>query len=278
MGKREPIDDSPAAAPPQFEGGRAELALRESEARFRSLVELSSDWYWEQDAQFRLIRLEGRHAMQAYSSASELLGKHPWEYPGVVSDSADFDRIRATMMAHQPFRDLEYAFRDQQGYLRYVSVTGEPLMDPNGQFTGYRGTSRDVTARRRAQALVALEHAVTRSLAEADSSREVLKAVMRVICESEQWETAGYFRVEDEAGTARLIVGWNGPDARRATIEYYKGTLDTVVAPGGLLSRVIAAGKPIWIADMNVSQTTWRERVTRTDQRATFSFPVWADG
>jgi diguanylate cyclase (GGDEF)-like protein/PAS domain S-box-containing protein len=101
---------------------------------------------------------------------------------------------------------------------------------------------------------------------------------MRVICESEQWETAGYFRVEDEAGMTRLMVGWNGPGARHATIEYYKGTLDTVVAPGGLLSRVIAAGKPIWIADMTESQTTWRERVTHTDQHATFSFPVWADG
>ncbi len=239
---------------------------------------MSSDWYWEQDAQLRLVRLEGQHPIDTPSSAAELLGKCPWEYPGVVRDSEDFDRMRAAMAARQPFRDLEYSYRDGRGHLRYVSVTGEPLLGEDGQFAGYRGTSRDVTRRKRAEALVALEHAVTRSLAEADSSRRVLQAVMRVICESEQWETAGYFRVEDEAGTTRLMVGWNGPGARQATIEYYKGTLDTVVAPGGLLSRVIAAGKPIWIADMAESQTTWRERVTHTDQRATFSFPVWAAG
>src|SRR6185369_11948129 len=40
---------------------RAEQALRESEARFRSLTALSSDWFWEQDSEFRYSRLEGRH-------------------------------------------------------------------------------------------------------------------------------------------------------------------------------------------------------------------------
>ena len=75
-----------------------------------------------------------------------------------------------------------------------------------------------------------------------------------------------------------MIVGWSGPNARQVTVDYYKGTIDTVVPAGGLVSRVIAAGKPIWIADLNESQTTWRQRVERTQQRATFSFPVWADG
>jgi len=257
---------------------RALEALRESETRFRSLVALSSDWYWEQDAEFRLIRFEGRPAAQGHSPALALLGKRPWEHTGVVPEAADFDRIRAALDRHESFRDLEYAYRDRHGYLRYVSATGEPLFGEDGRFMGYRGTSRDVTRRKRAEALVALEHAVTRSLAEADSSRKVLQAVMRVICESEQWETAGYFRIEDEAGRSRLIVGWSGPSARKATVDYYKGTINTVVPPGGLVSSVFAAGKPIWISDMNESQTTWRERVKRTGQHAAFAFPVWADG
>ena len=46
-----------------------------------------------------------------------------------------------------------------------VSVAGEPVFEIDGRFVGYRGTSRDVTRRKRADSLVALEHAVTRSLA-----------------------------------------------------------------------------------------------------------------
>src|SRR5437762_2252727 len=38
---------------------RAEQALRESEARFRSLIQLSSDWYWEQDAELRFVATGG---------------------------------------------------------------------------------------------------------------------------------------------------------------------------------------------------------------------------
>jgi PAS domain S-box-containing protein len=40
---------------------KAEQALRESEARFRALTNLSSDWYWEQDVEFRITRIESRH-------------------------------------------------------------------------------------------------------------------------------------------------------------------------------------------------------------------------
>jgi len=83
---------------------------------------------------------------------------------------------------------------------------------------------------------VALEHAVTRSIAEAATSRKILQAVMRVICESERWETAGYFRVEDPQGTTRLIAGWSGPGMAEAAIDYYKKTTDKVIPPGGLLS------------------------------------------
>jgi diguanylate cyclase (GGDEF)-like protein/PAS domain S-box-containing protein len=256
----------------------AEAAQRQSEARFRTLVECSSDWYWEQDGQERLNRIEGRYLVDGHSRATPLLGKSLCDTPGIVPGAADFDRLRAAIAARKPFRDLVYAYRDEHGLMRYVSVTGEPITDEDGMHAGYRGTSRDVTERRRGLALVALEHSVTRSLAEAESSRKALQAVLRVICESEQWETGGYFRVEDDAGTSRLIVGWNGPSARKVAVDYYKTTDGMLIPPGGLIGQVATAGKPIWHADMAESHTTWRQRVRQTDQRATFSIPVLADG
>jgi diguanylate cyclase (GGDEF)-like protein/PAS domain S-box-containing protein len=262
----------------EAERKRAEEALRRSETFFRSLVELSSDWYWEQDAESRLIRVEGRHAAMGHGPKSAILGKRLWEFPGVVLESADFDRLRATLSRHESFHDLEYSYRDRKGRLRYVSVAGEPVFEIDGRFVGYRGTSRDVTRRKRAESLVALEHAVTRSLAEADSSRKIMQVVMRVICESEQWETAGYFRAEDELGTTRLIVGWSGPGTQQVATDYYKNTMNLVIPPGGLMSRVIQAAKPLWVTDMKQAHTTWRQRVDHTGERATFAFPVLADG
>jgi diguanylate cyclase (GGDEF)-like protein/PAS domain S-box-containing protein len=256
----------------------AAQALLDSEERFRSLVELASDWYWELDAQLRLIRLDGPRIKGGQEGPLMLLGKRLWDSADVVQQSSDLTVLRAALERHERFRDLSFSVRDGKGLPRYIGVSGEPVFDKAGQFTGYRGTSHETTERKRAEALVALEHAVTRSLAEADSSRRVLQAVMRVICESEQWETAGYFRIEDEQGSSRLIVGWSGPGMKQAASEYYRNTINTLIPPGGLISRVAKSGKPVWFADMKASETTWKQRVERTGEHATFSFPVLANG
>src|SRR5204863_7800768 len=62
----------------------AEQAVRESEARFRSLTALSSDWYWEQDADFRFTRLEGRYVTGGDEELrTRLIGTRRWESGGL---------------------------------------------------------------------------------------------------------------------------------------------------------------------------------------------------
>src|SRR6185503_9744566 len=62
-----------------------EARLRESEARFRSLTELSSDWYWEQDEHYRFTKFEGAGMPGAkYDATSVLLGRTAREIPGVM--------------------------------------------------------------------------------------------------------------------------------------------------------------------------------------------------
>lgn len=249
--------------------------LDDNEAIMRRLLELSCDWYWTLDSQWRLVQLDGRQA-EANPMRTQI-GKAPWEWSGMVVDGADFARLRGALLAREPLHELEFTQRDQKGHLHYLAVWGEPLFDQDNHFAGYRGTARDLTQRKRSDALVALEHAVTRNLAEASTSRKILQAVMRVICESEQWETAGFFQVEDEHGTTRLIAGWSGPGMSQTATEYYKQTTDKVIPGGGMLSRVIASAEPLWVAAMKESQTTWAQRVAQTGERATFFCPVLVD-
>ena len=127
----------------------ADEALRKSEARFRSLTQLSSDWYWEQDTEFRFTKFEGKGAAKEYSPAAAVIGKRIWELPGIVEGSIDWDALRGTLERHESFRNLQYAYRTGSGSTYYVSVDGEPMLDDAGRFSGYRGTSRDVTRQRR---------------------------------------------------------------------------------------------------------------------------------
>ena len=126
--------------------------MRESEARFRSLTELSSDWYWEMDADYRFIRFEGRDREFIDSLRTDYLGKRGWETEvEMEEDESEAYLMKELMDERKSFRDIVGKRVLQDGTVRYSSVSGEPLYDENGKFTGYRGLSRDITEQKLAE-------------------------------------------------------------------------------------------------------------------------------
>lgn len=129
----------------------AEVVLRESEERFRALTELSSDWFWEQDEHFRFVEVSGesRHAHTAAFSGGSAIGQTRWELPHVNMSDDVWAAHKAVLERHEVFRDFEVTRLDSQGQVRYVAISGVPIFDATGRFTGYRGTGRDNTEMRR---------------------------------------------------------------------------------------------------------------------------------
>ncbi|BBP01934.1 response regulator [Sulfuriferula nivalis] len=115
--------------------------LRESEARFRCLAELSSDWYWEQDAVGNYTRTHG--------AVLEMLGIPAEDAPddAVLSQKNESELVilRANIAARRPFLDLLFRRQSVDGEYQYFQVSGEPVFDASGRFTGYRGIGRNVT-------------------------------------------------------------------------------------------------------------------------------------
>jgi PAS domain S-box-containing protein len=128
--------------------------VRLSEERFRSLTSLTSDWYWEQDDQFRFSAMSAGFAHQEFEP-STTIGKCRWELP-IDLTPEQWAAHRALLDAHCPFRDFEYRIRVADGSWRWFSISGEPLFGPDGAFTGYRGTGRDITLRKRTEHQLAL--------------------------------------------------------------------------------------------------------------------------
>jgi C4-dicarboxylate-specific signal transduction histidine kinase len=79
------------------------------------------------------------------------IGKTRWEVPYLEPDAEAWRRHRETLEAHLPFRDFELARPTSDGGKRYISVSGLPVFDKAGRFIGYRGVSRHITERKRAE-------------------------------------------------------------------------------------------------------------------------------
>jgi len=125
----------------------AEEALRQSEARFHSLADLSSDWYWEQDADLRFVSTTGRASGRGGITAADHTGKRRWELPGTEIVNQSWAEHQATLAAHLPFRDVMLKRTAADGAIHYVGISGEPMFNEQGAFSGYRGIARDVTER-----------------------------------------------------------------------------------------------------------------------------------
>ena len=120
--------------------------LQESEARYRSLTELASDWYWEQDESLRFTRVSGP-VLEMLGIQGDALAGETKKAQGAGWNEAERAILKAKMAARQPFLDFVYSRANPDGSRQYFQVSGEPMFDLSGRFTGYRGIGMDVTAR-----------------------------------------------------------------------------------------------------------------------------------
>jgi len=129
---------------------RVQSELQRSEARFRSLCGLSSDWYWEQDARFRFTGIAGVAARQD-ARLRAMLGRAIWDTPALNMAPEDWAAHRQRLEARQPFRELELQRMDEGGQPYWIALSGEPILGDAGRLLGYRGVGRNITERKRVE-------------------------------------------------------------------------------------------------------------------------------
>ena len=255
---------------------------REWEERFQVLTELTSEWYWEQDESCRFTLVTGGTVGHGIDTKN-FLGTYRWDRGAVpVGDGGSWDKHKAALKARQPFTDFLFKRPDSKGGMRYISTSGQPIVDDKGRFRGYRGIAKDITDARRAQELQNLEHSVTHSIAEAVSVTAAMTAVIRAICETESWECGRYFRVDEKAGALRLGESWGVPEPAIQQFIERSDQLSREIAyrPGvGLIGQVWQSGQPLWVADVTKDARVLKAAFTAdVGLRGGFVFPVISEG
>lgn len=177
------------------ERDRAEHALRANEARFRALSDMSSDLFWQQDADYRFVSLSGTRASELMASGLLILGERPWEHPRMHPVGGDWETHRLTLAARQPFRDLEVVLQ-HGGTPLHLLVNGDPLFGAEGEFVGYHGTAKDITTQKAAESEIrqlnaSLERRVKERTAELQATNEQLSQAMEQLVQNEKLVSLG---------------------------------------------------------------------------------------
>jgi len=130
---------------------RAEAALRESEAKYRSLVETTSDFIWEVDAHGTYTYVSPQVRQILGYEPGELVGKTPFtimppDEAGRVA--AEFGR---SVNGRLPIVALENRALRKDGSVVILETSGVVRTGPGGEYQGYRGIDRDITKRKKAE-------------------------------------------------------------------------------------------------------------------------------
>ena len=121
--------------------------MRESEERFRSLVETTSDWIWEVDREGRYTYCSPKLTDILGYAPDELLGKTPFDLMPEEEAKRIEEIFRTITAEFKPIVNLKIRALHKDGRMRVIETSGVPIFDENHQYSGYRGIDRDVTDR-----------------------------------------------------------------------------------------------------------------------------------
>ncbi len=199
---------------------RAKAALLEGERQLRSLSTMSSDWFWQQDAQFQFTEFFGTFARD-FTPPAGSIGKARWQL-NIALTPAQWAAHRAILDAHLPFRDFEYPITDENGETRWFSINGDPRFDEAGQFSGYHGTGRNITEHKRAQMRLQLAANVFTHAREAIFITDASGSIIEVNDTFSQ--ITGYSREETLGSNPRMLRSGHHPAVFFATM--WQGLVD----------------------------------------------------
>ncbi|AFL74100.1 PAS domain S-box protein [Thiocystis violascens] len=135
----------------------AEQSLRESEERFRAIVETTMDWIWEVDAEGRYTYVSPASTRLLGYAPEEMLGRRPIDFMPPDEAARIGANFFGIVAAQQPFSLLENTCLRKDGIPVEMETSGIPIVGADGRFLGYRGIDRDITQRKRHVATLLLQ-------------------------------------------------------------------------------------------------------------------------
>src|SRR5687768_1477229 len=210
---------------------------------------------------------------------AELLGAKPPFVYWPPEEHETLGQALARMMRGQaPPAGAELRFMRRDGSRFDVLVQAAPLRRGVPEVKGWVACVYDVSEQKQVELRLLTEHAVSRVLAEADTTAEALRRTLEAICETARWEWGALWTVDDGRNDLRCVETWHRPDTDVGEFELVSRGM-RFQAGAGMPGRVWSSAKPMWVADIMLDDNFPRRGVARSaGLRSAMGFPVLVDG
>jgi len=215
-------------------------------------------------------------------SRGTIVGKTAWDLYADNPALAEHVQQRDQALLERPgavHYDLRIDTLD--GMLHDAVVYKATYSAEEGDVAGLIGTIVDITERKQAERRQAMEHAVTRVLAEAQSTDIAITKILQTICETMGWHYGDHYEYNEQVGTLRRREMWaiDTPEMKAFAESGAHRTVKPDSTGAGLVRRAFAAGKPVWIADISKNAALHRRAlIAQAGLHGAFAFPLVASG
>ena len=156
----------------------AEVALTQSEARYRNLVESTHDWIWEVDKEGFFTYVSPRITHQLGYQPTEVIGRSPFEFMPTDCAQRVEKTFRSIVEQRKPFDSLESIHLHKNGSQVVVETNGEPIFNAAGEFGGYRGSNRDITDRKKLEGRERVRLMVLEKMAQGETMASIINTLV----------------------------------------------------------------------------------------------------
>ncbi len=245
--------------------------LATSEAKFRDLTMLSSDWVWESDPQDRITYISDSVDAELGTWARSVLGRRRWDSNKPDALPTDWSYLKTALHERRPFDGFEYTRVDEEGNLYHLSISGRPMFDDRNAYAGYRGTGQNITREKQQRILLELDGDIAAIMREQTDPKKVITAVIITLCGKLGW-LGGFRLVSNQTGRARVHERWGYPKFAGMVTKL---PASLPIDDNSLEARAWETGKAIWVRNVaRERKFAHRYKTTELGAQAAFLAPI----
>jgi two-component system, cell cycle sensor histidine kinase and response regulator CckA len=255
---------------------RVESAARGMDDLYRLIIETAAEGIWAIDDKGLTTFVNQKLPEMLGYSAEEMLGRNPCDF---VAEHNRPQAVESFLRLREGHRGrFEFVLERKDGIELFARVSGTPILDAAGKFTGGLAVVTDITDRELTERRLAAQHGVADALATSDSIDEATPKLLQAVGEAMGWRLAQVWTVDWKSGVLRFLVGWYADGVTQSAFERASREM-TVRLGEGVLGRVWESNEPTWVTEVAEEPRMVRAPAAAADGlRTLLAFPIVFDG